>query len=218
MISLPLQRIRAIDDEHVNMTIRCSPVIQVHRRRRISPVKTAMMMIGKRYTVLVLSERPPFERRFSSITETTDSSSNYHRRRRRRRQHHHHPQRRQRVRRSAKEICSYLDDEIMFQASSMSSMTDSTISMDVVTVVLSLGMFSKVSVHSNERPFSNRTNQISWHDCRRRIRWWNHRWIHHERVRDFIFTWNPPDDRSASSSLFVAEVPWMLTVAFNQEI
>ncbi|CAF0934614.1 unnamed protein product [Rotaria sp. Silwood1] len=57
--------------------------------------------------------------RFSSITETTntsDMSSNYQRRRRRRRKHHHRRQR----------------------ASSMSSMTDSTISMDVVTVVLSL--------------------------------------------------------------------------------
>ncbi|CAF2134174.1 unnamed protein product [Rotaria magnacalcarata] len=59
--------------------------------------------------------------RFSSITETTntsDISSNYQRRRRRRRRHQQH-HRRQR-------------------ASSMSSMTDSTISMDVVTVVLSL--------------------------------------------------------------------------------
>ncbi|CAF3558926.1 unnamed protein product [Rotaria sordida] len=57
--------------------------------------------------------------RFSSITETTntsDMSNNYQRRRRRRRRHHHRRQR----------------------ASSMSSMTDSTISMDVVTVVLSL--------------------------------------------------------------------------------
>ncbi|CAF0859782.1 unnamed protein product [Adineta steineri] len=61
--------------------------------------------------------------RFSSITETTnttDTSSNYHRRRRRRR-HHQQQQHHRRER-----------------ASSMSSMTDSTISMDVVTVVLSL--------------------------------------------------------------------------------
>jgi segment polarity protein dishevelled len=60
--------------------------------------------------------------RFSSITETTnttDTSSNYNRRRRRRRRRHYHHHRRER-------------------ASSMSSMTDSTISMDVVTVVLSL--------------------------------------------------------------------------------
>lgn len=57
--------------------------------------------------------------RFSSITETTDSSSYYNgRRRRRRRRHQDHPRRQ--------------------RASSMSSMTDSTISMDVVTVVLSL--------------------------------------------------------------------------------
>ena len=198
MISRPPRRIQAIDDEPVSTMIRCSPVTQVHRRWQISRVKTAMMMIGKDEFMPLINDWAFVARRFSSITETTDSSSNYHRRRRRRRQHHHQPHRRQRVMIVEKILSRISTSNSFFRLHRWAVWRIRQYrwmwSRLLSAWVRSLACF----FHSNDTCLSNRTDQISWHDCRRRIGWWYHRWVHHERVRK-----NARSDRSASPFLFL---------------